>query len=282
MVPPGTLRRSMFGTYHKIEDWADVPPAGPLDAKIREGHRLDFKETASPEKTAEHAKDMATFANTFGGVILVGTKVDQGIVTHPGISRAHAARMAEVYEQTAKDMCAPVPVVNAIIIAMPASTNVLLAINVDPVVEGPVGAKVKDQDAWLFPVREASHTKYLKPNELPMYMNPKLRRVLLLLDYIKENDRIQLWTSPSIRTPASQGQPTSERRAAVRAKMDLSRNWVGFFIATGEDSPVDKLLNLPLTEVEDIWEDQHGVWNLRVTGRIGYVKQGVTYQPLVR
>jgi hypothetical protein len=188
----------MYSTYCKIETFADVPTAGPLDAQVRESHRLDFKENASPDKTAEHAKDMATFANGFGGVILIGSKVDKGIVEHVGISREHAARMAEVYEQTAKDLCSPSPVANAIIVAMPGSTSVLLAVNVDPTVEGPVGARGKEQDAWLFPVREASHTKFLKPNELPMYMNPQIRRTLLLLDRIPADNTVQihLWHQP--------------------------------------------------------------------------------------
>jgi hypothetical protein len=199
----------MYGTY-KIETFADVPPAGPLDAQVRGTHRLDFKETSAPDKTSEHAKDMATFANGFGGVILVGSKVSDGVLDHPGISRPHAARMAEVYEQTAKDMCSPSPVVNAIIVAMPVTANVLLAVNVDPFVDGPVGAK--QGEAWLFPVREASHTKFLRPSELPMYMNPRLRRVLLLLERISEKERVQLW-----HYPRADARITLDSRPALKA-----------------------------------------------------------------
>jgi predicted HTH transcriptional regulator len=119
----------MYATYSKVENFADVPSAGPLDFKVRESNRLDFKETASPHNPAEHAKDMATFANAFGGVVLIGTKSADGVLTHPGISRSHAARMAEVYEQAAKDLCSPPPIVCPNIVQIPDNDHVLLAVN---------------------------------------------------------------------------------------------------------------------------------------------------------
>lgn len=126
-----------------------MPPAGPLDAKVRESHRLDFKETASPNKTAEHAKDMAAFANGFGGVVLIGSKSDKGIVEHTGISREHAARIAEVYEQTAKDQCSPSPVVKAILITMPGNPHVLLAVNVAPRGRGARRSEIGEEQGRL-------------------------------------------------------------------------------------------------------------------------------------
>lgn len=270
----------MCATYRKIHQWSDVPPAGPLNADVRESHGLDFKENASPEKTAEHAKDMATFANTFGGVILLGTKVDQGIVSHPGISRAHAARMAEVYEQAAKDLCSPSPIVNAIIIAMPGSSDVLLAVNVDPMIEGPVGSRSgKEQDAWLFPMREGSHTKFLKPNELPMHMNPKLRRTLLMLDCIKDREKVRLWHQPEAMTgggaSAALDLPAQE---ASKHGVDLAKNSVTFIV----ESP-NAFVGVPLTEVDEVWKDHKGLWNLRLGGRIKFTPDGLWhFQPVVR
>ncbi|WP_434043005.1 MULTISPECIES: AlbA family DNA-binding domain-containing protein [Sorangium] len=292
----------MYATYRRIETFADVPPAGPLDAKVRETHRLDFKETASPEKTAEHAKDMAAFANTFGGVILIGSKVEAGIVEHPGISRSHASRLAEVYEQTAKEMCSPSPVVNAIIIPAPGNFQVLLAINIDPFVEGPIGAKLKEQDAWLFPVREASHTKYLRPNELPMYMNPKVRRTILLLDCIRNTDSVQLWMPPGpstekiiLRSMSSHhvdenayGPLELEPINVKKGDVDLAKN-SAIFGWEDTEGPYIRLIRVgvPLTDIEDIWQTPENRWNVRLGGRIIPPQNGseswvATYCPVVR
>lgn len=271
----------MYGTYRKIEKPENVPKAGPLNADVREMLRLDFKETSGPDATFEHAKDMALFANGFGGVILIGSKVTDGIVEHVGIARAHAARMAEVYEQVAKDMCSPSPIVNAIIIAMPGSTSVLLAVNVDPTVEGPVGARARGQDAWVFPFREASQTKYLKPHELPMYMNPKLRRTILFLDRIsnQQDDVIKLWGQPGL---SARGQMTIgalglDWTDATKPTVILDRNAVEFSIG-------EKRVSVPLTEIEDMWMNAQGTWNLRIAGRIEATGGGnpPQYVPVIR
>ncbi|WP_437767160.1 ATP-binding protein [Sorangium sp. So ce281] len=284
----------MYSTYRKIETFADVPSAGPLDAKVRETHRLDFKETASPEKTAEHAKDMAAFANTFGGVILIGSRVDAGIVEHPGISRPHAARLAEVYEQAAKEMCSPSPVVNAIIITVPGNSQVLLAVNIDPFIEGPIGAKLKEQDAWVFPVREASHTKYLKPNELPMYMSPKVRRTLLLLGCIRDGASIQLWMQPKGETANKNryselvhGPLPLEARDAIKGAVELAKNSVHFGLSEPNHLNMQLVVCAPLTDIEDVWQAHDDKWNIRLGGRIitpptGSKSLEVRYCPVVR
>ena len=255
----------MYTTYRRIETWNDVPRAGPLDANVRESHRLDLKETVAPDKTAEHAKDMATFANTFGGVILIGAAVDKGIVTYPGVSREHATKLAEIYEQTAKDMCSPSPVVDAIMVPIPDGSDVLLAVNVDPVIDGPVGARAaKSQDAWVFPVREASHTKYLRPNELPMYMNPQLRRSILLLDQIRFGADVLLWHYPERRREDQFVGPVQlESLNSTIGEVYLNKNAVTF--AVPRNGPP---IRVPLTDIECVWEDSRNRWNLRLAGHV--------------
>ena len=56
-------------TYKRIYDWKDLPPVPP--DKAPETYALDFK-VQHKSHPAEHAKDMAAFANAYGGVLLVG------------------------------------------------------------------------------------------------------------------------------------------------------------------------------------------------------------------
>ena len=142
--------------YPGVQTFADVPPPGPFNLNAREGEQFDFKKTASPKDRAEQAKDMAAFANVFGGVILIGADLRAGVVTHPGISHAHAHQLADAYEQAAKDLCVPVPRVAAISIPLPSApaTLTILAINIDPSVHLVGASEQKTIDTpWRFPAR---------------------------------------------------------------------------------------------------------------------------------
>ena len=184
---------------------------------------------------------------------------------------------------------------NAIIIPMPTGTNVLLAVNVDPVVEGPVGARSgSEQDAWLFPVREMSHTKYLKPHELPMFMTPKVRRTLLLLDCIRENASVKLWVQPTGETVGTSrfanhvpGPLRLDSLDAWKGEVDLSRNSFNFVMQDTEHRNGQYAVGVPLTDVEDIWQAPNGKWNIRLGGRLDVDRHPskpweVFYCPVVR
>ncbi|WP_437895160.1 AlbA family DNA-binding domain-containing protein [Sorangium sp. So ce124] len=304
----------MYSTYRRIATFSDVPPAGPLNLTAREHHRLDFKETASPTTVWEHAKDVASLSNTFGGVILIGARAKGGILEHKGIPSAFAADLKEAYEQAANNHCSPAVILDVIPIPIPALSGnlVFLAVNVEPTIEGPIGAKAErkdrngvtivDENAWVFPVREASQTKYLTPNELPMYMNPKVRRTLLLLDCIKDGSFVQLWVPPGPPTDEAildstigqhvdehvYGPLSLESINATKGAADLAKN-SAIFGWQNTEGPYVRLITagVPLTDIEDIWQAPDHKWNVRLGGRIIPPQNGsepcvATYCPVVR
>src|SRR5262249_2090002 len=112
-----------------------------------------------------------------------------------------------------------------------------------PFIEGPIGARSgKDAQAWIFPGREASHTKYLTPNELPMYMNPKVRRVLLLLERIPDKERVQLWFHANHENVAH---PQLASRPALKGSADLGKNSVLFFVPPEIPIRISKTSEIP-------------------------------------
>ena len=58
--------------YRPLTEPDDLPPEGPLSNVAREKHDLEFKSEADRTSPWEHAKDIAAFANSLGGTILVG------------------------------------------------------------------------------------------------------------------------------------------------------------------------------------------------------------------
>ena len=168
-------------------------------------------------------------------------------------------------------MCSPEPTVNAVVVPMPAVAMVLLAVNVDPYVDGPVGTRAPGApDSWLFPMREGTHAKYLRPTELAMYMNPKLRRTLLFLDCINKEATVRLWIQPAATSHMVSGPLPLHPKDAVIQGVDLARNSVLVLVRSdgaGAEVTPSTPLRIPLGEFENIWMDAADRWNLQLAGR---------------
>ncbi len=154
----------------------------------------DLKERLSPVDF-EHAKDVAAFANHLGGTILIGVvERDSRIEAF----RPLLSQDADAYEQTIahslENRCRPVPLINFERIHHP--EGLLLAVNVWPSVAAVIGVSVRaggngyGGTAWVFPVRLGNDTTYISSESLPMHMLPQLRRTLILLASIKNDEEV--------------------------------------------------------------------------------------------
>ncbi|HKY38630.1 MAG TPA: ATP-binding protein [Polyangiaceae bacterium] len=179
--------------YVPLSELHALPPEGPLSNEARERQDLDFKSVADVATPWEHAKDVAAFANSLGGTILVGASNTDRVTLH-GLRAQTAREVMDIYENAAMQ-CSPTVPVDPVPITLP-SGSVVVAVNVAPypdaLVAAPAAVKSKPADggkpkqervenSWRFPVRRASQTHYLKPEELPLYMNPQARRAYIRL-----------------------------------------------------------------------------------------------------
>jgi predicted HTH transcriptional regulator len=147
-------------------------------------------------KGAEHAKDIAAFANRLGGVILVGAdcEKDKTKLEYVGLERQTTAEVTEIYEKAAL-LCSPPQNVNVVSLQSP-DGKPLVAINIDPsldqIVGSPVAAKGGNliKGAWRFPVRRGSVTDFVDPHNLAQYMNR--RPAARTSSSIRSHDRTSL------------------------------------------------------------------------------------------
>src|ERR1700722_5777065 len=167
-------------------------------ADTTEDRSVDFKATADPDEWWELAKDIAAFANHVGGTILVGAREQaNGTAVLFGVTSAEAIELAREYENAAKDKCKPRPLVGIEQIPIE-NGNVVVAVNVEPFPLALVGAmfyapdkngKPQTCDAWRFAVRVGKHNVPLQPDQIAMFMEPKTRRMVTLLEGIPETVR---------------------------------------------------------------------------------------------
>lgn len=271
-------------TYARIETVADLPPEGPLNDRAREKSDLDFKTFADPAKSWEHAKDIAAFANALGGVLLVGADDSTGQLVYPGIAGQTVNEIKAIYEGAAQ-LCSPSPVVDVIPIPLGPTKNVV-AVSVEPYLDQLVGApaKIKDdagspgiqKDAWVFPIRRASQTRWIKPENFAMYMNKDVRRAVLLLAKIPAEARQQVVVHFHVNK-------TSMTEALGMAEMTLSIGDVSpdanFVELVHRDGSFFRRCRVPLTDVQDVWEFKHERWSIRLAGRLGTVPKSAPTDP---
>lgn len=180
------------------------PVIGSLPAvgTARETETLDFK--ARLNRLADASVDqvgialpVAAFANRVGGTLLYGAaEGSDGTVTgYAPLSSAEAAETLAHCDQAIKERCDPVPLWSHAVIAH--ATGSALAINIEPYAGGIVAVRVSANkakgmggDAYVFPMRVGTHTQHLTAGQIPMFMDPRVRRTIILLSKIRTGEPV--------------------------------------------------------------------------------------------
>lgn len=226
-----------------------LPPLGAFERET-----LDFKRAQGAARGAfEYAKDVAALANHLGGTILVGAVEDRAtakLVRYEPMDAAAARAARTDYEQAVRNLCSPVPEIVVETIARDA--GFVVAVNVRAHVEKLVGVhRPTDGDAWTFPLRRATQTIYLLPEQLPLYADPRARRALLLLGRIAvgENIVLRVVREGSAGTVGNTG-------SATLVKIDEDTNTVVFGPGAGEPRyPLTNAASFALDSVRTVFRE---------------------------
>lgn len=269
-------------SYTPIVREQDLPPAGPHNANAQEREHLDFKSFAERAKGLEHAKDIAAFANSLGGTILVGVTEAHGMIAIPGVAGQTAEDVKDIYEHAAL-RCSPKARIDAVIIARAAGTPVV-AVNIPPFADAVLGVpgvvsqnqnQTEAPHSWRYPVRRATQTDFLSPEQLPMYMNPATRRAFVRLSAIPADDPVRVDSvhhtggSPQgllavTRTPT----PIYVRSVSLESNaLELEKR-----TASGT-----AFCRVPLIDVVDVWEYEAGKWAIRLAGQLEAPTNNTTF-----
>lgn len=265
-------------TYTRIETAAGLPPEGSLNDRAREKSDLDFKTFADKATMWEHAKDVAAFANALGGVIVVGGDIESapGQLLYPGIVGQTVKQVEKLYNDAAQ-LCSPSPVVDVVPIPLDPKRSVV-AVNVEPYLDQLVAspAKIRDdhgnpsiqKDAWVFPVRQAAQTEWIKPENLAMYMNRDVRRAVLMLAKIPADKRASVRVS--FHKKDKRGNPLHSAEPYRVPHMDLALGEISvehnFLAIVKNTGSATCTCHVPLTEVLDVWRQETGEWHVLLRG----------------
>jgi len=231
-----------------------APPIGTYESPT-----LEFKLIVAVKggiSQFELAKDVSALANAQGGTILVGARAgnSQLVKWEPIEDDALARQIALAYENAVKDRCGPPAQFSVQSITSPTGSGLLLAIHVPPspamvAVKTPARDGEWHGDAWVYFRREAaSQNKEMRPEMLPMFTTPEIRRTVILLQSIPDNAKIHV-------RAVSLVSGNREDQDAEGVEVDEMRNVARFRGAHGEVA-----VAYPLDLIASVFDQGDGKW----------------------
>jgi hypothetical protein len=257
-----------------IQEPADLPQPGTS----HEMARMEFKRELSAKGPVEHAKDVAAFANSVGGTILVGAERDgERLEAYRPMTKEHSGAAMKAYDEAVRDRCSPKPLVEIHEIAL--DDGFVLAVNVWAFPGQPVGVLVgeKSEGTYRFPLRSGAQTVFLTPDQLPMMMLPEVRRVAILLSQIPKGEKLTL--SYFSEGPTIQGSVTNrfarELPVELASTLDeiIMRNTVEFLSGAHR-------VALPADAIDHVWRGIAG-WCISTQFTLVSSPEGMMARPTV-
>ncbi|TQF16117.1 ATP-binding protein [Myxococcus llanfairpwllgwyngyllgogerychwyrndrobwllllantysiliogogogochensis] len=234
----------------------DLPPIGAT----REHYSLDMKAVMDTSKRFEMAKDMAAFANSMGGTLLIGAVEDQAtgtLAAYRPLSEFDAATTIKAYSETVINRCFPAPFIDSK--SIPLNNGHIIAINIWAFPGQPVGVKTRADkidgfggDSYVFPVRSGVDTNFIRPDQLPMFMLPEVRRRAIMLESIPAMERsaLKIVCGTVIR----------------RVKLATVNHLANTFTVEWEKGNSPALtFTLPIDTIKYIWKNTDGTWKITTT-----------------
>ena len=218
--------------WQPIQTPDQLPAIGDPETTI-----LDFKaKPYGPSKKGsppalEIGKDVAAFANARGGTLLIGACEKKGANTLESflsLTPEGAEQASRDIDDAVKARCFPPPLVA--VEKIPHDTGFVVAVNVQPFPGQVVGVRLKEDESgprwdhpYAFPYRVGTQTKYLTPEQLPMFFDPKARRVAIALQSVEGREVAFLDATGSHKTSAGRIDRVDLLTNAVhlRVKLDM-------------------------------------------------------------
>jgi hypothetical protein len=200
-VEKNDLRRALEASRTHLEFFnrlKELPVKGTAIERTTRDLKGGRTETnPDPTNEFELAKDVAAFANHLGGELLVGANEESGIVgEYDGLSLSFATHLKGRYSQAIEQRCFPRPLFDFDLFPSPDREDKhVLVVYVAPYVGGQlVGVAVfKDEQndkyqghSYVFPVRVGTDCTWVRPDQLLMFTDQRIRRTFIQLSLIRE------------------------------------------------------------------------------------------------
>lgn len=233
--------------YHPIKNQQDFESHVHI-GETPEGIHWDYKQAFNYKEPADIAIDLAAFANTYGGTLLIGVaeKKENGLKVASGfVPNVDAEEIKKHVFTNILDLISPK--IDAQVVQYNVSDNVVVAINVEPSVNLVSVCLDKDRQSFCIPYRTEYGNRYMSFEEIEKRMvDNRTRQIYLKLHkYIPSNGRVTIYPFP---IGNYQAQWFAEWISGFENEIKLSRS----------DFRYNSIV-VPLTYIDEVWKSSDGV-----------------------
>lgn len=259
--------------FTPIRTAADLPAIG----RSNERFYLDFKSEPSVDGY-ENAKDVAAFANGDGGTILIGAKGSgEYLAEYKPLDTKAASAAQRAIDQAVRDRCAPVPLFDPVWIET--DGGIILAVNVWPFPGQVVGVELKKGEAkcgaaqtepqgvYFFPRRVGAQMTSIRPEQIPMFMDARIRRFANSLQAAVGQMIVLQETKPILEQSNSSIGTWME--AVCLREVDLAGNALNITVRRKGKAAVE--MGLPFDAIEAVWREGK-TWRVALRGQLRHMK----------
>lgn len=185
----------LYTPFKTAQDFESLIHLGETSESIH----WDYKQSFNPKKAEDLAIDLAAFANTFGGTLLIGVaektdgakKVASGFV--PGINVEEIRKTVHTHISEIIS-----PKIDVQVVPIEVSGNLVVAINVEPSINLVGVCLDRDRRQYSFPYRTEYGNQYMIFEEVEKRMvdNKTRAMYLKLKKYIPERSKISIYPTP--------------------------------------------------------------------------------------
>ena len=232
----------LYTPFKTAQDFEGLIRLGETSESIH----WDYKQSFSPKKSEDFAIDLAAFANTFGGTLLIGVaeksdgakKVASGFV--PGINVEEIRKIVHTHISEIIS-----PKIDVQVVPIDVSGNLIVAINVEPSINL-VGVRLdKDRRSFSFPYRTEFGNRFMTFEEVEKRMvdNKTRAMYLKLKKYIPSGGKVNVYPAP-----------------IANNKIEWRFEWI--HNSENEirlDQNGYRSIDIPISFIEEVWNGRGGI-----------------------
>lgn len=232
----------LYQPFKTAQDFESLIHLGETSESIH----WDYMQSFNPKKAEDLAIDLATFANTFGGTLLIGVaeksdgakKVASGFV--PGIN------VEEIRKTVHTHICEIIsPKIDVQVVPIEVSGNLVVAINVEPSVNLVGVCLDKDRRSFSFPYRTEFGNRFMTFEEVENRMADNKTRAmyLKLKKYIPSGGKVNVYPAP-----------------IANNKIEWRFEWI--HNSENEirlDQNGYRSIDIPISFIEEVWNGRGGI-----------------------
>jgi len=232
----------LYTPFKTAQDFESLIHLGETSESIH----WDYKHSFSPKKSEDFAIDLAAFANTFGGTLLIGVaektdgakKVASGFV--PGINVEEIRKTVHTHISEIIS-----PKIDVQVVPIEVSDNLIVAVNVEPSINLVGVCLDRDRRQYSFPYRTEYGNQFMIFEEVEKRMvdNKTRAMYLKLKKYLPSGGKVNVYPAP-----------------IANNKIEWRFEWI--HNSENEirlDQNGYRSIDIPISFIEEVWNGRGGI-----------------------